>query len=363
MSRLPHQIMAKKQNATRDVEFIQHENHFNETMKLVDTLKVEAQAFRDQVAVLLSNQYDIASLVSGIYGLSLETSEPVQDSALQAVNDAEAAMAYCQDEILPQLDTIDQLVVRPALELHEISKTIQKTIVKRNHKMVDYDRHRASLNKLTSKTERSMNDEKAIFKIQSQLETATQDYEYLNNTLKHELPIFFQLLSHLVQPILENLYHLQTKIYGMIYARCYELMTANQQHFVTQGMDIQGGYQWRLNHYNGQAEMEKLDLLHAKGKAWLNASGSTDNSKFSLQERAALKNTNHTTASHAANDETIRKYVVALYDYDALAEGDLSFRKDDKIELVNRTQDANDWWTGKLRGQTGVFPGNYVQEI
>ncbi|CEI93467.1 hypothetical protein RMCBS344292_07699 [Rhizopus microsporus] len=103
MSRLPHQIMAKKQDATRDVEFIQHENHFNETMKLVDTLKVEAQAFRDQVAVLLSNQYDIASLVSGIYGLSLETSEPVQDSALQAVNDAEAAMAYCQDEILPQL--------------------------------------------------------------------------------------------------------------------------------------------------------------------------------------------------------------------------------------------------------------------
>ena len=72
--------------------------------------------------------------------------------------------------------------------------------------MVDYDRHRASLNKLTSKTERSMNDEKAIFKIQSQLETATQDYEYLNNTLKHELPIFFQLLSHLVQPILGNGY-------------------------------------------------------------------------------------------------------------------------------------------------------------
>ncbi|RCH91961.1 hypothetical protein CU097_000451, partial [Rhizopus azygosporus] len=135
MSRLPHQIMAKKQDATRDVEFIQHENHFNETMKLVDTLRVEAQAFRDQVAVLLSNQYDIASLVSSIYGLNLETSEPVQDSALQAVNDAEAAMAYCQDEILPQLDTIDQLVVRPALELHEISKTIQKTIVKRNHKM------------------------------------------------------------------------------------------------------------------------------------------------------------------------------------------------------------------------------------
>ena len=53
-------------------------------------------------------------------------------------------------------------------------------------------------------------------------------------------------------------------------------------------------------------------------------------------------------------------YVLALYDYDAQAEGDLSFRKDDKIELVNRTNDVNDWWTGRLRGAIGVFPGNII---
>lgn len=57
------------------------------------------------------------------------------------------------------------------------------------------------------------------------------------------------------------------------------------------------------------------------------------------------------------------RYVLALYDYDAQAEGDLSFKKDEKIELVNRTEDANDWWTGKLRGVVGVFPGNYVSTI
>jgi amphiphysin len=49
--------------------------------------------------------------------------------------------------------------------------------------------------------------------------------------------------------------------------------------------------------------------------------------------------------------------VLALYDYDAQAAGDLSFRKDDKIELVERTADANDWWTGSLKGTTGIFPG------
>jgi amphiphysin len=50
-------------------------------------------------------------------------------------------------------------------------------------------------------------------------------------------------------------------------------------------------------------------------------------------------------------------YVTALYDYTAQAEGDLSFHKGDQIEIVERTQDVNDWWTGRLSGVTGVFPG------
>jgi amphiphysin len=55
--------------------------------------------------------------------------------------------------------------------------------------------------------------------------------------------------------------------------------------------------------------------------------------------------------------------VLALYDYEAQAEGDLSFRRDDRIEVVQRTANPNDWWTGKLNGVVGVFPGNYVSDV
>lgn len=51
----------------------------------------------------------------------------------------------------------------------------------------------------------------------------------------------------------------------------------------------------------------------------------------------------------------------ALYDYTAQAQGDLSFTAGAVIEVVDRTSDANGWWTGRYNGQTGVFPGNYVQ--
>lgn len=50
-------------------------------------------------------------------------------------------------------------------------------------------------------------------------------------------------------------------------------------------------------------------------------------------------------------------YVVALYDFAAQADGDLDFKVGDRIEVVERTDSAEDWWTGRLEGRTGVFPG------
>lgn len=50
----------------------------------------------------------------------------------------------------------------------------------------------------------------------------------------------------------------------------------------------------------------------------------------------------------------------ALYDYTAQAQGDLTFTAGAVIEVVEQG-DANAWWTGRYNGQTGSFPGNYVQ--
>ena len=51
------------------------------------------------------------------------------------------------------------------------------------------------------------------------------------------------------------------------------------------------------------------------------------------------------------------QYVVALYDFAAQADGDLDFKAGDRIEVVERTDSTEDWWTGKLNGRQGVFPG------
>ncbi|KAG6329019.1 hypothetical protein ID866_10069, partial [Astraeus odoratus] len=55
------------------------------------------------------------------------------------------------------------------------------------------------------------------------------------------------------------------------------------------------------------------------------------------------------------------EYVTALYDFDAQADGDLSFKIGDRIEVVVKPESRGKWWTGRLNGIQGAFPGNYVQ--
>lgn len=54
------------------------------------------------------------------------------------------------------------------------------------------------------------------------------------------------------------------------------------------------------------------------------------------------------------------EYVVALYDFEAQADGDLDFKAGDRIEVVQKSESTEDWWTGKLDGRQGVFPGKLL---
>jgi amphiphysin len=56
-----------------------------------------------------------------------------------------------------------------------------------------------------------------------------------------------------------------------------------------------------------------------------------------------------------------KEYVTALYDYTAQADGDLSFKAGDKIEIVEKGESGNEWWIGRLNGAQGQFPANYTQ--
>nr|KAF6401819.1 myosin IF [Rousettus aegyptiacus] len=51
----------------------------------------------------------------------------------------------------------------------------------------------------------------------------------------------------------------------------------------------------------------------------------------------------------------------ALYQYVGQDVDELSFNVNEVIEIL--MEDSSGWWKGRLHGQEGLFPGNYVEKI
>ncbi|KAG6919577.1 hypothetical protein DXG01_004240 [Tephrocybe rancida] len=54
---------------------------------------------------------------------------------------------------------------------------------------------------------------------------------------------------------------------------------------------------------------------------------------------------------------------IALYDFNAIESGDLSFAKGDVITIVQMSESSDDWWTGKCGERSGIFPANRVEVV
>jgi signal transducing adaptor molecule len=63
------------------------------------------------------------------------------------------------------------------------------------------------------------------------------------------------------------------------------------------------------------------------------------------------------TGTTAATVSRVR----ALFDFQPSEAGELQFRKGDVIAVLESVY--KDWWKGSLRGQTGIFPLNYVEKL
>ncbi|KAF8941966.1 hypothetical protein BGZ47_007003 [Haplosporangium gracile] len=456
---------------------------------------------------MLNHQAEFGIVLAEIYdpNLSMPSGEvtprraPTAPESIQAIDNFQAVMRDTRDTLLPEVDNLELTVVRPLQEMQNNMKLIRKTMTKREHKLVDYDRYRLSLKKLMDKKERTLSDEKQVYKLESQLEVATADYEGLNGLLREELPGFFYFNTMLMEPIFNSFYFLQLRIYHIMLERITPLANSGYYDLT---MDVLQGYEARkqdtaptvesvenitrksvtasyASKYGRRSYEEGAEehlgvpaqapnahrgyspatstpgvkpwqtgVASAGAKPWQTGesaappappppappatglkpwqtgaaessapppaynvmpvptapttatekSGSryTGPSNVNIHLTPSISGTIAATAAAAATSHAMNnfnstlnqmqaqaaakrgppppipkrlgvpggaKMAVALYDYDAQQAGDLSFRKDDRIEIVEKADNANDWWTGKLNGKQGVFPGNYVQEL
>lgn len=356
---------------------------------------------------MLNHQIEFSKAIGEIYKpISGRMSDPNSiipegnPEGIQACEEYEAIVADLQATLQPELEMIEQRVIAPADQLLEVIKVVRKVNLKRGHKQLDYDRHRATLKKLQDKKEKTLKDEKALYKAEADVEQATQDYEYFNNLLKEELPKLFALEAEFIRPLFQSFYYMQLNVFYTL----HDKMQAINIGYFDLALDIEEAFEAKRGDVKERAE--QLSIVHfkttggAKGPRPPGGYQSKYAAKAKEAEAGKSKYARNGTAaadpeagianppppySPAASSPTspsigaiakakppppkpkpsrlsgvpAAETVTALYDYEAQAEGDLSFMTGDVIEIISRTQNENEWWSGKVNGKQGQFPGEF----
>lgn len=117
----------------------------------------------------------------------------------------------------------------------------------------------------------------------------------------------------------------------------------------------------QISDVDRQKEEEELQMALAmsiresKGAAPVAAKSNTP------QEGASSAATQPAQPLPAGTTAATVSRVRALFDFQPSEPGELQFRKGDIIAVLESVY--KDWWKGSLRGQTGIFPLNYVEKL
>ncbi|KZV74772.1 BAR-domain-containing protein [Peniophora sp. CONT] len=432
LGRTPHMFTTKVGLAKKstDPEFDSNQRSFGEMEKAAEKLLKDAKTFSEAVTSLFTGAGGFAEHFSALFRpiqgeYDLLGKFPDAAHTIKNVDQYQGTFEELKQTIVPELELIESRIIGPVKELQVVLKTIRKMITKREHKLLDYDRHNNALTKLRDKKEKSLKDEQNLFKLEQDFEIASNEYEYINSALKADLPKFFVLATRFIDPLFHSFFYMQLNIFYMLLEKLNTFVDGKYDVTVSPAQIVE---EYEQKRGDSAEQIEALAITQkfistskivAQSRG-LSPGASLGRSASSLSTGSAASRSpstfqkknppppppsfgtkssysappapsssaapppyqppaagNVAAAAAAAGKRApppppplkpkpsaapAVQYVVALYDFAAQADGDLSFNVGDRIEIVEKTQSQEDWWTGRVNGQQGVFPGNYVQE-
>ena len=217
---------------------------------------------------MLNHQIEFSKAIAEIYKpISGRVSDPDSiipegnPEGIQACDEYENIVRELQATLQPELEMIQARVIGPADELLTVIKVVQKATLKRSHKQLDYDRKRATLKKLQDKKEKSLKDEKALYKAETELEQATQDFNYFNDLLKDELPILFKLEREFIRPLFQSFYYMQLNVFYTLHEKMQNIDIG----YFNLTLDIEDAFQAKQGDIREQAEALSIVRFKSTG--------------------------------------------------------------------------------------------------
>jgi amphiphysin len=381
--------------ASVDDQFKVYENQFKLLEEEVTRLLGDVRQYRTAITTLISHQNEIGNSLKDIYapisssllddGPSIQTSVPAD--SMQAVDTYVQITNPVFQQISGILYNFDERVINPLTTLAGFITSIRKLINKRYHKLIDYDRHKTDVDKFKAKQNRDISDEKKLHKSGQAFEIAEREYKDINNLLMDEIPILIEEKQNFIIPMFYIIYQYQLEISAILFNSMEEMKKCRTFDFsktAKQGFKEKEGNltiiddMFKYNTFSPSVSpssgvMARISSLN-RSKSTRSANTSPNDGNGSPRLSPAAPAYSHSRSTSSPNPAPSFKrsppppppkafnkvYVKAIYDYAAQDSGDLTFKTNDVIEVVEKTESTNDWWVGKLNGKSGNFPANYV---
>ncbi|KAI0252672.1 hypothetical protein BJV78DRAFT_1200291 [Lactifluus subvellereus] len=223
IKRTPHMMtskvgMSKKSN---DAQFDDYQRNFALLETAAEKFLKDTKTFTEAVNTLFTSGSSLAQHFSILFHpiaseYDLLGKFPEAAHTIMNADGYDTALEELRTSVSPELQLIESRVVGPMKEIQGIMKSIRKMITKRDHKLVDFDRFNNSLTKLRDKKEKSLSDEKNLYKLEQDFEIASNEFENINAAMKQDLPRFMTLATRFIDPLFHSYYYMQLNIFYMI---------------------------------------------------------------------------------------------------------------------------------------------------
>lgn len=213
VTRLPQLVRQKAGmvQESKDGEFDTLALIFEKRVTCTQGMHADLVRFREAVKALLQHQEGVLAAFDAVISGGNEEERRVMKGLVDIV-------VRGKGEILDELDFVfTNRILKIFEELLAAQNGMQAKITKRNHKLLDYDRHKHSFGKLQTSSQKkanSISEERKMTQTEQQLHESEMEFLKYNDQLKEDLPRYLDIHERLMAPCLDSLIAFMKSFYA-----------------------------------------------------------------------------------------------------------------------------------------------------
>ncbi|PGH34044.1 hypothetical protein GX50_03100 [[Emmonsia] crescens] len=183
---------------------------FDDADKLLARVIDSSKAWRDAWTSILTYQSRLVQEFESLYNPIVGSSEPstprppaeTPEATLARTVRLHEAYEELRTELLTEISSVEERMIKPAMEAKDYLQPFKKIIKKRDDKKLDFERYQNRVDTSRKKTKRSDRDNSALVKAELDLSRAKDEYNAADDHLRTHLPPLitatFSILPHLL---------------------------------------------------------------------------------------------------------------------------------------------------------------------